>query len=215
VSSVPLTDRGRRTRDKLLRAAREVFEDRGYDDTHMSDIARAANVSHGTVYTYFDSKDEVLREACATFVDNVLSAVRVPEDMRADPSVRLYEGHRRYLQAYSANARMLEVVEQAARAEPYFHDLVEHLRGVFLERAAGGLRELQAQGVADRSLDPQMVAPALVGMAEAFARHWHELGEQYAVDDVARLLATLWLRATGVDLPAAVAGQTARQGART
>jgi len=43
-----------------------------------------------------------------------------------------------------------------------------------------------------------MVAPALVGMAEAFARRWHELGEQYAIDDVARLLATLWLRAVGV-----------------
>jgi AcrR family transcriptional regulator len=198
MSSVPLTDRGRRTRTALLLAARRVFEERGYDDTRMSDIARAAQVSHGTVYTYFDSKDEVLREACASFIEDVLAAIRVPDDMRADPSLRLYEGHRRYLEAYSTNARMLEVVEQAARVVPYFRDLVEHLRAVFLERAAGGLRDFQSRGLADPALDPQMVAPALVGMAEAFARRWHELGEQYAVDEVARLLATLWLRAAGV-----------------
>ncbi len=198
MSSVPLTDRGRRTRSKLLLAARQVFEERGWADTRMSDIARAAKVSHGTVYTYFDSKDQVLREACATFVEDVLTAIRVPDDMRADPSVRLFEGHRRYLEAYSANARMLEVVEEAAWVEPYFREVVEHLREVFLERAAGGLRDFQDRGLADRALDPRMVAPALVGMAEAFARRWHELGEQYAIDDVARLLATLWLRAVGV-----------------
>jgi AcrR family transcriptional regulator len=198
MSTAPLTDRGRRTRDKLLLAARTVFEARGYEDTRMSDIARAAKVSHGTVYTYFDSKDEVLREACATFVEDILSTIRVPDDLRADPTVRLFEGHRRYLEAYSENARMLEVVEQAAVGVPYFRDLVSHLRSVFLDRAAGGLREFQGRGLADPELDPEMVAPALVGMAEAFARRWHQLGEQYDVDDVARLLATLWLRAAGV-----------------
>ncbi len=199
-SRVPVTDRGRRTREKLLLAARAVFEERGYDDTRMSDIARAAKVSHGTVYTYFDSKDQVLREACATFVDDILTTIRVPDDLRSDPAVRLFEGHRRYLEAYSENARMLEVVEQAAAGEPYFRDLVTHLRSVFLERAAGGLREFQKRGLADPGLDPEMVAPALVGMAEAFARRWHLLGEEYDVDDVARLLATLWLRAAGVEV---------------
>ncbi len=199
MSTAPLTDRGRRTREKLLDAARTVFEERGYDDTRMSDIARAAKVSHGTVYTYFDSKDEVLREACTTFIDEILASVRVPEDKRSDPAERLFEGHRRYLEAYSQNARMLEVLEQAALGEPYFHGLVMHLRSVFLERAAGGLRELQGRGLADPALDPETVAPALVGMAEAYARRWHELGEQQQVDDVAGLLATLWLRAAGVE----------------
>ena len=45
--AAPLTDRGRRTREKLLAAAREVFEQRGYASTRMADIARAAGVSVG------------------------------------------------------------------------------------------------------------------------------------------------------------------------
>ena len=42
----PLTDRGRRRRDALLVAAREVFEQQGFTATRMGDIAAAAGVSH-------------------------------------------------------------------------------------------------------------------------------------------------------------------------
>jgi AcrR family transcriptional regulator len=51
--AAPLTERGRRTRDKLLEAARDVFEEKGYAATRMSDIAARAGVSHGTTYTWF------------------------------------------------------------------------------------------------------------------------------------------------------------------
>ena len=45
----PRTERGRRTRAALLAAARTAFEERGFDDCRMNDIADAAGVSHGTV----------------------------------------------------------------------------------------------------------------------------------------------------------------------
>ena len=60
MTAQPLTDRGRRTRDALVASARGVFEERGYDATRMSDLAAAAGVSHGTVYTWFATKDAVL-----------------------------------------------------------------------------------------------------------------------------------------------------------
>ena len=56
----PRTERGRRTRTALLQAAREAFEQRGFDDCRMNDIAYSAGLSHGTVYTYFESKEEIL-----------------------------------------------------------------------------------------------------------------------------------------------------------
>ena len=124
----PSTARGRRTRDGLVSAARAVFERRGFSDTRMSDIADAASVSHGTVYTYFPSKEAVLSEVCNAIVGEVFAAVRVPDDQRADPITWIEEGNRRYLRAYSNNARMLEVVEQAAAADPQFRELVDGLR---------------------------------------------------------------------------------------
>lgn len=51
-------DKARR-REELLAAAKEVFAGSGFVGTTVGDVARAAGVSHGTVYVYFPSKEEL------------------------------------------------------------------------------------------------------------------------------------------------------------
>ena len=114
MSAVPLTDRGRRTRDALISAARGVFEVRGYDATRMGDIAEAAGVSHGTVYTWFSTKDAVLMAVIESLVGDLYASLGTPDE--TDPVARVDLANRRYLDAYRANARLLEVVEQARAA---------------------------------------------------------------------------------------------------
>ncbi|MFJ5763728.1 TetR/AcrR family transcriptional regulator [Lysinibacillus sp. NPDC093210] len=46
-------------RDQLLKAALKVFSRRGMVATKISDIAKEANLSHGLVYHYFKSKEEI------------------------------------------------------------------------------------------------------------------------------------------------------------
>jgi AcrR family transcriptional regulator/ferredoxin len=48
------------TRERLLRAAADVFARRGYDGTRVADIAAAAGVSNGAMYAHFPSKAELL-----------------------------------------------------------------------------------------------------------------------------------------------------------
>jgi AcrR family transcriptional regulator len=48
--------KGRR-REDILTAARRVFAEKGYHDTTMADVARAAQLSYGLVYWYFESKE--------------------------------------------------------------------------------------------------------------------------------------------------------------
>jgi AcrR family transcriptional regulator len=200
-TTTPLTARGQRTRDALVRAARTVFEERGYSDTTMSDVAEAAGVSHGTVYTYFPSQESLLSEVCKVAVGEVFAAVRVPDDRRTDPIERVEEGNRRYLLAYAAHARLLEVVEQAAATDPHFRELVDGLRAVFVDKTRATLRHFQADGLADRELDPDLAAPALVGMVETFARRWHAHGETYDPDEVVRTITRLWTQAVRLRRP--------------
>jgi len=46
--------------DAILRAAIDVFAERGYFNAQVADVARAAGVAAGTVYLYFKSKDDLL-----------------------------------------------------------------------------------------------------------------------------------------------------------
>ena len=58
----PKTDRGERTRQKILAAAGSEIGKRGFSVTSISDITAAAGVGQGTFYIYFQSKEDVLRE---------------------------------------------------------------------------------------------------------------------------------------------------------
>lgn len=46
-------------RHEIIMKALELFTSRGYDDTIMEDIALEASLSKGTLYNYFDSKDDL------------------------------------------------------------------------------------------------------------------------------------------------------------
>lgn len=53
-------DQKQATREKVLEAARDLFNDTGYDETTIRAIAERAGVSVGSVFTTFASKAEVL-----------------------------------------------------------------------------------------------------------------------------------------------------------
>lgn len=46
-------------RRTILAAAKRVFSQKGYSATTVADVARAARLSYGTIYWYFDSKEEL------------------------------------------------------------------------------------------------------------------------------------------------------------
>ena len=49
-------------REKILLAAQELFSEKGFHETTVEEIARQANVAKGTVYIYFDSKEQLFKE---------------------------------------------------------------------------------------------------------------------------------------------------------
>lgn len=63
-------------RRAILDAAITLFDDRGYVNTTISDIARQADMSNGLIYHYFSSKEDILRsygqliEECEEYVMN-------------------------------------------------------------------------------------------------------------------------------------------------
>src|SRR5690606_8304072 len=57
------------TRNRVVTAARELFEQNGYEGTTIRDIASRAGVSVGSVFTTFASKGEVLGEVMQQRLD--------------------------------------------------------------------------------------------------------------------------------------------------
>src|SRR5213595_3364185 len=76
-------------RDVILRAAIDVFADRGYFNAQVADVARAAGVAAGTVYLYFRSKDDLLVSIFERTMRDGLAEGRSAVAAIADPIARL------------------------------------------------------------------------------------------------------------------------------
>src|SRR6202140_5742479 len=78
--SVPTTDRRQRRcsqiRERLFRAALNLFAENGFADTTVEDITNAADVGKGTFFNYFPSKDHIL----LAFAEMQLGKLRAAAD---------------------------------------------------------------------------------------------------------------------------------------
>jgi AcrR family transcriptional regulator len=69
------------TRQRLIRAALELFTSRGYHDTTTAQIAKKAGIAEGTIYRHFASKQQLLNElyrAAQRWATRVAEAARDP-----------------------------------------------------------------------------------------------------------------------------------------
>lgn len=194
-SASPRSQKGARTRARLVEAAKEIFEEHGLLDARIADIAARAGVSYGSFYHYFDSKEAVFREVA----DEVHARLRAPLDdvifvrgSKLTPQERLREGIRRHYESYREDARLLGVIEHAARLDVDVRASLENRSGASNDRIAESIRQLQERGLADRALDPSIAAAALGSMTSRFGEIWLAEGRldcdfETGVDTVTRL----------------------------
>jgi len=77
------------TRQRLVRAALELFTTRGYEATTTAAIARKAGVAEGTIYRHFQSKQHMLNELYRGAARWAARLVREAEAAGGDPREKL------------------------------------------------------------------------------------------------------------------------------
>ena len=202
--AAPRSRKGAETRARLLAAAKQVFEDDGFLEARISDIAERAGLSHGSFYHYFDSKEEVFREV-ADAQQEALSGHAVVDSGLLDASGgtsvwdRLRASNRRYLEDYRDEARIMGVIEQVSRYAPQVQAVRTARQEHYLAKAEESIARLQKVGRADPALDPRLAALALTAMVGRFAELWLvQGGLECSFDEGVDALTTLCVNALGL-----------------
>jgi AcrR family transcriptional regulator len=77
-----------RTRE-ILAAARQLLEQRGLEAMTMEEIAAAAGVAKGTLYLYFQSKDDLIQALFTLVAENILKDLEVALQVPGLPAEKL------------------------------------------------------------------------------------------------------------------------------
>jgi AcrR family transcriptional regulator len=105
-------------RRQIMHGAREVFLGQGFDAASMGAIARKAGVSKGTLYVYFDSKeqlfDAIAHEVCMGQAETVFSLDPADHDVEA-VLTRLGRGFVKFLCRPGAMSPLRTVISVSER----------------------------------------------------------------------------------------------------
>lgn len=167
--------------------------ERGYHQTKLEDIARAVGIEKGSLYHYFDRKEEILYAICQEPLQRLIRETKaiaagpLPEDEKMREAVRHH-----ILLFTTTFYPSLFVLAQERSA-----NLPERFRDEFLEME----RDYQAiwermicdgiaDGVLDRDLRPRIAGFAIVGLCNSLHK-WYRPDGGLRPDEVADLIARM------------------------
>lgn len=145
-----------RTRETILRVARELFAQRGYHGTTVVGIAEAAGISKATLFSYFSSKEDILFADAAAFRETLALALAArPEGASVLDALRDF-----------VVANLADLAERAALRERLLAE-DEQLRSHYRARVSE-VEDVVAAAIAGelgrdaRDLQPRLAAAAVV-----------------------------------------------------
>ncbi len=120
-------------RQQILAAALELFAERGLHDTSVSRIAARAGVSQGTVYWYFDSREQLFEAAFMDRLEAVLAPFfEVVGDAGRSPAARLLAAAEGSLDLFAENPELafllLQIMATRGVAKLLAYDIEDYYR---------------------------------------------------------------------------------------
>ena len=184
--------RRRRVRETLIKAASEIMSKKGVDGTTMLEIAEYADVGAGTVYNYFNSKDELAVAVLEDMMFDLAGRIEKVTTTFDDPAQVYLYGIRTVLQAATHDIRWRQLLNRSE----VIADAIYRRMGPFAIR---DLRQATAAGrffTPDPELVWRMATHAIVGVSLAITNG--EIPEDSIPQVILRLLCM-----TGIDVEAA------------
>ena len=199
---VPAGPKARRTRERILRSAQDVFLERGYQRTSMADVAQAAGVSLGAVYQYFRDRSDLVAAIVQAGLQAMLSRVDVEWRISDGPG-GLERILTNYAAAYEEAPGVVRVWEEACQVDSDMAAVRRRLTRMFEAAVAAELDRAATTGSLRPGLSLPEVTVALCAMVDRYCYLTYvfappEPGPPPAAD-TGRMLADLWWTSLGLD----------------
>jgi len=184
-----LTTQGQERKEQLLDRAAELFAERGYAETRVLDIVRAAGVAKGLFYWYFENKEALFRELVEQNRLRLRKAQRAAIDPGAEPLLQIRQGAEASVQFMARYAHFFALLEVENLDESF-----AEVRRRGTEVHADDVARIIRAGIEDGSIRPEndvLLAYGVTGMVGYYG-HFHRTGRMpMPVDELAAFVGRL------------------------
>jgi TetR/AcrR family fatty acid metabolism transcriptional regulator len=158
---------------RIIRAATRIFAKKGFFQAKISEIAKEAQVADGTIYIYFENKDDILislfEEQMKAVLDNMVAQVSVEEN----PVKKLEKFALAHLQLIEQNKDMAEIIQVEVRQSSKFMKEYKNEKFAdYLDLIGAIIREGQEKGYFKKEVIPGIAERAFFGALDEMSRFW-------------------------------------------
>jgi AcrR family transcriptional regulator len=184
----PVTSR----RIEICQTAAQIFHDRGYHATAVSDIARTLGITKAGLYHYFESKEALLFEITTYGLDRVRDDVIVPARGIRDPGMRLRQIVVRHARlALRGRGAIAQLSDEIGALPPAARKQVEERMRAYFDLVRDTLIELHEAGRL-RAVDPTVATFGVIGTILWLPR-WYRQNGRLSPNQVAEHVADIAL----------------------
>ena len=174
--SLPRKERERQARRlEIVRAARSVFAEKGFDKATLEEIAERAEFGKGTVYNYFDSKESLFAAAMDDLFDDVQGIAEAVSQPKRPVRESFEVYARQMIEYYHANYAFCRLMMREW-VRPDSADPQAQVSAVCarIEIVAGPLARLLRLAMRRNEIrhgDPQVLASMFIGLVHHCFMH--------------------------------------------
>jgi len=173
-------------RAAILNAATGVFAEKGFFNSKVADIAKAAGVADGTVYLYFKNKDDVLHSIFDRAMEEFIGDGRRELERLSKPEDKLRRIAELHLERLGADREMAIVFQVELRGSiKFMQEFSAAGFSEYLDIIRKTIEEGQKDGVFRTDLKPVVCAKIFYGALDEMVTNWIISNKSYQLAPMA------------------------------
>ena len=180
---------------RIIAAATKVFAKKGFYQSKISEIAKEAKVADGTIYIYFENKDDILISLFEEQMKGVIDNMEVQISGIDDPARKLERFASTHLDLIEKNQDMAEIIQVELRQSGKFMKEYKNEKFIqYLDIIENIISEGQKRGIFKEDVIPKVAKRAFFGALDEVSRFWVlSRRRQYDIRTVARQISEYFL----------------------
>lgn len=158
---------------RIIKAATKIFARKGFYTAKISEIAREAQVADGTIYIYFENKDDILISLFEEQMKAVVEGMVAKISELDDPAKKLEVFALTHLQLLEQDKDIAEIIQVELRQSSKFMKEYKNENFIqYLDLIGDIVREGQEKGVFNKDVIPSVAKRAFFGALDEMSRFW-------------------------------------------
>ena len=180
---------------RIIEAATKVFAKKGFYQSKISEIAEEAKVADGTIYIYFENKDDILISLFEEQMKAVIDNMEVQISGIDDPAKKLERFASTHLDLIENNQDMAEIIQVELRQSGKFMKEYKNEKFIqYLDIIENIISEGQERGIFREDVIPKVAKRAFFGALDEVSRFWVlSSRRQYDIRTVAKQISNYFL----------------------